>query len=167
MSAWLARARERRAEAARVASAACANCANCAKTPDVRVPEGGFGTFGTIGTAPLVPVAEVRARLLWWMRRLQEEHGLTAEMAADRAKRIVASDLRNDVRMVPVQSDPRSCLVCAARGEATRVLVPVLTPRPGEFLWMHLAPCHEEFVQEQRPKIAGLIECALKLVDTS
>ncbi len=160
MSAWLTRARERRAEAAHVASAACANCANSAKTPNEGVLEGGFGTFGTIGTAPLVPVAEVRGRILWQMRRFRDE-GLPAEAAAQRAMRLVVADLRNDPRLVPLQENPRVCLMCGDSEGAYRVLGSILTPKPGEFLWMHLNACHGAYVMQQKSRAEELIRTAM------
>ncbi len=160
MSAWLALARERRAEAARVASAACANCANSAKTPDARVPEGGFGTFGTIGTAPLVPAAEIKAQLLWQTRRLQDE-GVSAEIAAQHATRLIAADLRNDPRLLPHQENLRLCLMCGDPEDAHRVLGAILTGKEGVFLWMHLNACHGAYVMQQKSRTEELTRTAM------
>lgn len=157
MSEWLARARARRRELAAALSEACAKCANSAKTPPEEEAEGRFGTFGTIGTGSGISPAEVRGRFEWTLRRLQEEHGLPAARAREQAGAILRAELRNDPRLVQVQQDPRSCVMCGRPGDLARPLVPVLSPHEGEHLWLHLDPCHGEYVRQQGRKVDQLM----------
>ncbi len=163
MSAWLARARARRAQRSDLADQTCASCANCAETPLEEQHREGFGTNGTIGTAPAISPAEVRGRLEWAARRLREERGLPGDEAAERARRVIAAELRNDPRLTPHQENARACLVCGEPGEVRRPLVAILTPMRGEFLWMHPGLCHSAFVQKQQKRVEELMRAATEL----
>jgi hypothetical protein len=160
MSGWLAKARAARSRTARNTSEACANCANCAKTPPDPPTAGGFGTNGTIGTGSSISEEEIRSRLTWTAQRLREEHGRAPWRAREEAVAIVRADLLNDARLASTQADPRQCLVCGLPGSPSRVLVPVLTARKDDVVWLHLQPCHEAHILRRRREVDDLIRAA-------
>jgi hypothetical protein len=94
------------------------------------------------------------------MRRLQDE-GVSAEIAAQHATRLIAADLRNDPRLLPYQENPRMCLMCGDPEDAHRVLGAILTAKEGMFLWMHLNACHGAYVMQQKSRTEGLIRTAM------
>jgi hypothetical protein len=150
MSKWLAIALEARSQTSHCISQARADCANCAKTPPDEAPSGGFGTNGTIGTASGITGDEIRSRYAWTSQRLQEEHGRTPERARDDALRVLRADLLNDPRLAPSQSDARLCLICGRPASSTQVLIPVLTAREDDLVWLHGQPCHAEHLSRRR-----------------
>ncbi len=88
---------------------------------------------------------------------LREEHGLAPALAHQRALAVLRSELRNDPRLVPVQQDPRTCLVCGRPADLARTLAAILSPHPDERLWLHLEPCHAEYLQHQAIRIDMLL----------
>lgn len=166
MSPWLARARAARAHVGFDCAGACANCAKCAKTPFVDVSAGGFGTNGTIGTASEVPADEIRARFAWIAQRLVEEHGRDPLRSSEDARAILKSELLNDLRLAPVQTDTHRCFVCKEADTTAQVLVPVLTAQPYSPLWLHLEPCHGELRSQRSQQIDELLHAALGPVGT-
>ena len=119
------------------------------------------GAIVTNDTAAPIASPEVRARLDWAAQRLREEQGFSSEAAAERARRIIAAELRNDPRLLPCQENPRACLVCGEPGEVRRPLVAILTAMKGEFLWMHPGPCHSAYIQQQRGRVEEVMLAAL------
>jgi hypothetical protein len=89
-----------------------------------------------------VPADEIRGRFGWITQRLVEEHGWDRETAQHHGLSILKAQLLNDLRLAPLQVDAHRCYVCSGMGTPLRVLVPVLTARPDNRLWLHLEPCH-------------------------
>ncbi len=160
MSRWLALARGQIEAEGAVTIASIAPIA-----PPQGSDEGAIVTNDTNDTAPSIPSAEVRARLDWAAQRLREEQGFLPEAAAERARRIIAAELRNDPRLLPRQENPRACLVCGEPGEVRRPLVAIPTPTRGEALWMHPGPCHSAYIQQRQGKVEELIRAALRQPD--
>jgi hypothetical protein len=158
MSIWLAKALAARVQPALACSEACANSVNSAKTPKAEVPEAGFGTNGT---APRIPHDEIRSRFEWIQHRLIEDHGRDPKRAESNSRVILRSELLNDLRLAPVQTDTTRCFVCGGFDRPGHVLVPVLTARPDAPLWLHLEPCHEEHRRQQSRHIDELLRLAL------
>ena len=165
MSEWLAKALAARTSSALAVSEARANCANCAKTSAEGMPDGGFGTNGTIGTGSQIPLEEPRSRFEWIRRRLVEEHGRDPELSRADALAILRADLLNDVRLMPIQVDTMRCLVCA--GRPGRHLVPILSTRPNDWLWLHLEPCHNEYLRRQRVKVEQILAAVMTIRDAA
>lgn len=152
MSGWLTRARA----ASQPGATAPDPVPNVSKVPKVPA-EPSFGTFGTIGTRPEVPREEVAALLDWTANRLASDRGF-AEIDARREGRvIVAAALRNDPRLTPDQPNPRRCLVCNGRDGPSPPLVPILTPKPDFYLWLHAGDCHAAHRKSQTAKVAALL----------
>jgi hypothetical protein len=157
MSAWLAKARERRTQ---LTCARPEACANCAKTSQSAAPDGSFGTNGTIGTACSIPFEEIRSRLGWITQRLMDEDGQDFETAKRDGLSILKAQLLNDPRLAQVQMDTRRCFVCGGDGRSDRVLVPVLTGRPDNLVWLHLEPCHGEYRKRRSGQVDELLHSA-------
>jgi hypothetical protein len=154
MSEWLARARQQRLLEENPAPKECAKTAKTAKTPFGSLSEDGFGSFGTTSS---IPLEEIRDRFDWTALRLREEHGLAPALAHGRAVAVLRSELHNDPRLVPVQQDPRTCLVCGRPANLARILAAILSPHPDERLWLHLEPCHAEYLQHQATRVDTLL----------
>jgi hypothetical protein len=167
MSEWLAKALAARTASVLAVSEACANCANCAKTSAEGMQEGGFGTNGTIGTGSQIPLEDPRSRFEWIRRRLVEEHGRDPELSRADALAILRADLLNDARLMPVQADTMRCLVCEDTSSPGRHLVPVLSARPNDWLWMHLKPCHNEYLKRQRVKVEQILAAVMAIRDAA
>ena len=163
MSRWLAIALEAQSQTSRCISEPCADCANCAKTPPDEASRGGFGTNGTFGTASSITGDEIRSRFAWTSQRLQEEHSRSPERARDDALRVLRADLVNDARLAPSQPDSRLCLICGRPATPTRVLIPVLTARDDDPVWLHGEPCHAEHLSRRRQMVEEFIEAAFML----
>ena len=156
MSRWLALARGQIEAEGAVTIASIASIA-----PPQGSGEGAIVTNDTNDTAPSIASPEVRARLEWAAQRLREEQGFLPEAAAERARQIIAAELRNDPRLVPRQENPRACLMCGELGEVRRPLAAILTPSRGEFLWMHPGPCHSAYIQQQQSRVEEVMRAAL------
>lgn len=59
--------------------------------------------------------------------------------------------------LVPAQPDPSLCLMCGKPGEPRRAFAAILTPRKDEFLWLHLDPCHAQYVRQQTKRAESLV----------
>jgi hypothetical protein len=97
------------------------------------------------------------------MRWLIEEHGRDPVRAGSDALAILRADLLNDVRLVPLQVDTTRCLVCEDVGRSDRPLAPFLSARPDDWLWLHLEPCHAEYLRRQKAKIEQILEAVLEV----
>jgi hypothetical protein len=164
MSEWLAKALAARTSSVFAVSEARANCA---KTSAEGMPDGGFGTNGTIGTGPQIPLEETRSWFEWIRRRLVEEHGRDPELSRADALAILRADLFNDVRLMPIQVDTMHCLVCGGAGRPGQHLVPILIARPNDWLWMHLEPCHNEYLRRQRVKVEQILAAVMAIRDAA
>ncbi len=156
MSRWLALARGQIETGGAVTIASIAPIA-----PPQGSDEGAIVTNDTNDTAPSIASPEVRARLSWAAQRLRDEQGFSPEAAAERARRIIAAELRNDPRLVPHQENAQNCLVCGEPGEVRRPLAAILTPSRGEALWMHPGPCQSAYIQQQQGRVEELMRAAL------
>jgi hypothetical protein len=165
MNEWLAKARAARISSALSVSEPCANCAVCAKTSADAEANGSFGTNGTIGTGFQIPPEEIASRFSWIRQRLTKEHGRDPERAGSDALAVLRADLLNDVRLMPLQVDTTRCLVCGDVGRPSRPLVPVLAARPDDRLWLHLEPCHAEYLRRQRVKIGQILDAVMTMRD--
>jgi hypothetical protein len=164
MSAWLAKARERRTQ---LTCARPEACANCAKTSQSAAQAGSFGTNGTIGTASGIPPDEIRFRFRWIAQRLVEEHRRDIVHARRDALAILKVELLNDLRFAPVQVDTHHCFVCSKTQGPHHVLVPVLTARHDTPLWLHLEPCYGEHRRPRSGVVDEHLHRALFQSDTS
>jgi hypothetical protein len=157
MSEWLARARQHRLDDVNVASGKRAKIAKTAKMALRDPAELHFGNSGNFGTTSSITREEIGRRFDWTVLRLREEHDLPPALAHQRALTVLSAELRNDTRLVPRQLDPRTCLVCGSLADSARVLAAILSPHPDERLWLHLEPCHAEYLRAQATRVALLL----------
>jgi len=151
MSRWLALARGRSDAAAAVP---------LVPIVPIGAPDGAIGTNGTIGTGSPIPLEEVRAQLAWTTHRLQTDHGHAQEQVERHAWAVVRAVLLNDPRLAPTLSDSGCCHVCGGGNRPGRPLIAVLSPRPGEHVWLHEAGCHSAYVAQRRAQVDALLSMA-------
>ncbi len=104
-----------------------------------------------------IPAFEVATLYAQALGQVIGEAGLSGDPARGRARAMVAATLRNDPRLTPDQPNPRRCLVCNGRDGPSRPLVPILTPKPDFYLWLHAGDCHAAHRKSQSAKVAALL----------
>ena len=153
----------------RLPAQSVASVASVAAIP-LRSPAETVATFATVAGvhaetrfSPPVPVDEIALRFERHVAALIAHHRLSRPDAEARARRLLSAELHNDPRLAAPVSPSNSCAVCGAADRTEAPLMPILSARPGEHVWLHPGDCHAAYRAHVADRVNALMQEAFGL----